>query len=105
MSLDLGVLDETLTRVRQRLLDERVAAGHWEGRLSSSALATAVASFALAVVGPGKPGLADLVRRGFDWLAATQNSDGGWGDSPDSPSNISTTLLCWSAMEIGRAHV
>ncbi|UCG33723.1 MAG: hypothetical protein JSU68_03630 [Phycisphaerales bacterium] len=32
------------------------------------------------------------------WLAEHQNADGGWGDTVDSPSNISTTTLCWAAL-------
>ena len=31
------------------------------------------------------------------WLADHQNGDGGWGDTANSPSNISTTVLCWAA--------
>jgi squalene-hopene/tetraprenyl-beta-curcumene cyclase len=182
----------TLANARRALLDSRVAAGHWEGELSSSALSTATAVFALWVylrearspsclaaslarrgpllvpndagprpesetaVGrqgeavalspsPGTPGDAKvpleapslalprstgggnfgnkvppdsgksvpsadptgialrssingLIRNGAAWLAAHQNADGGWGDTTDSISNISTTALCWAAL-------
>ena len=77
------------------LLAQRSAAGFWEGRLSSSALSTAVAVFALAQVDATVH--AEQIRRGLGWLAATQNTDGGWGDTPDSPANLSTTLLVWCA--------
>ena len=40
---------------------------------------------------------ADYIRRGLAWLAEHQSADGGWGDTPSSPSNLSTTLLCWAA--------
>ncbi|MFQ5495012.1 MAG: prenyltransferase/squalene oxidase repeat-containing protein [Phycisphaerae bacterium] len=40
------------------------------------------------------------MRRGLDWIAANQNDDGGWGDTVDSPSNISTTTLCWAALGV-----
>ena len=43
---------------------------------------------------------ADLVRGGLEWLTRTQNPDGGWGDTPQSPSNISTTLLAWNAFSL-----
>ena len=42
-----------------------------------------------------------LASAGLDWLAANANADGGWGDTTRSVSNLSTTLLCWSALEAG----
>ena len=90
-----------LRDVRRTLLDGRVAAGHWEGHLSSSALATATAVTALAVAhrgGASAPQAGRLVDEGLRWLIATKNPDGGWGDTPDSVSNISTTALVWAAL-------
>jgi len=96
-----------LESVRRSLLDRRVTGGYWEGHLSSSALATATAVTALGVTeGAGAAGSGDgvFVERGVDWLVAHQNSDGGWGDTPDSVSNISTTALGWAALSYGRGH-
>ncbi|NQT88482.1 squalene--hopene cyclase [bacterium] len=93
---DRTILDETLAAAQQRLLAERVSAGHWEGELASSALSTAVACTALATRDP--VGHAERVRGGLRWLAAHQNDDGGWGDTTLSRTNISTTLLCWAAL-------
>ncbi len=80
----------------------RTPDGHWTGELSSSALSTATATIALALVGRSRPrpSLALLVRDGVAWLVGTQNADGGWGDTTDSPSNVSTTALCWAALAI-----
>ena len=90
--------------VADALLARRVAAGHWEGHLSSSALATATAVTALSVAarrGAFVAGRERLVADGIAWLVATRNADGGWGDTPDSLSNLSTTALVWSALSYG----
>jgi squalene-hopene/tetraprenyl-beta-curcumene cyclase len=84
------------------LLASRGTHGHWEGYLSSSALSTATACIAFclharAASNDGDP-LPDLVPAGMRWLVENQNRDGGWGDTTDSPSNMSTTLLVWVAL-------
>lgn len=90
--------------VRRALLDRRGAHGHWEGRLSSSALATATAVTALAVARRANVSpLSDeaLVIAGIRWLVTNVNRDEGWGDTTDSVSNISTTALVWAALAFG----
>ena len=91
-------------RVVQALLDRRTPAGYWEGHLSSSALATATAVTALSVArtrGVAPNDAQRVVENGIAWLVTTRNQDGGWGDSPDSVSNISTTALVWAALSFG----
>lgn len=97
-------LHTALAQARRELLAERAPDGHWVGELSSSALSTATAVCALAIV--AKESTAhpssiihppSLVHRGLEWLAAHVNADGGWGDTILSLSNISTTALCWAA--------
>jgi squalene-hopene/tetraprenyl-beta-curcumene cyclase len=85
--------------VRRALLDRRGAHGHWEGHLSSSALATATAVTALAVARQAEDKA--LVNSGVRWLVTNINADGAWGDTPDSVSNISTTALVWAALAFG----
>jgi squalene-hopene/tetraprenyl-beta-curcumene cyclase len=85
------------------LLAERTPEGHWVGELSTSALSTATAVSALALVGRHDPSAAphdDLIVGGAAWLATHQNADGGWGDTVKSFSNISTTMLCRAAFHI-----
>ncbi len=92
------------------LLAERTPQGHWVGELSTSALSTATAVSALALVqnattahGSFDP----LILGGLNWLAAHQNADGGWGDTIKSLSNISTTMLCRAAFHLtgaGSSH-
>ncbi|MFL5342551.1 MAG: squalene--hopene cyclase, partial [Gemmataceae bacterium] len=83
---------------RDALLAERHPDGYWVGELSSSALSTATAVSALSLVG----GYERLTAAGLQWLAGHQNSDGGWGDTVKSRSNISTTLLCIAAIHLAK---
>lgn len=94
MTLHVLGLSDTLESLKAGLLAARTPNGPWVGELSSSALSTAVASFGLHTADAHRP----LVLRGVQWLADHQNPDGGWGDTVDSPSNLSTTLLCTCAL-------
>ena len=91
-------LPETIANTRAHLLSLRNERGHWEGELSSSALSTATAVVALSLVDAEEHAV--LVDGGARWLAEHQNADGGWGDTTISKSNLSTTLLCWSALTL-----
>ena len=112
---------ESATRTAiDRLLAERVPAGHWVGELSTSALSTAVAAMALHQFHtatnrdrqgagsrdaptrvaaaqdrlPDGRGSSALIEGAVAWLLAHPNADGGWGDTIGSKSNVSTTALC-----------
>jgi len=92
------VLLKARRAARKRLIEEMIPDGSWEGRLSSSALATAIAVFALAQVDRHRH--AEVILSGTQWIAGHANADGGWGDSPDSPSNLTATLLCRCALSL-----
>jgi squalene-hopene/tetraprenyl-beta-curcumene cyclase len=82
--------------LRSKLLAERDArSGVWTGELSSSALSTALAAAALA---EGDAADRRLASAGAAWLASRANADGGWGDTCESPSNLSTTLIAAAAL-------
>ncbi|HEY2573876.1 MAG TPA: prenyltransferase/squalene oxidase repeat-containing protein [Verrucomicrobiaceae bacterium] len=106
MSFEARAFEETRTNARRALLDARAAHGGWEGELSSSALSTATAVFALHEFAERTDDAAiekacrHLIREGLSWLALHQNRDGGWGDTIASISNISTTALCWAALAV-----
>jgi squalene-hopene/tetraprenyl-beta-curcumene cyclase len=95
-------LEHAFQTALSALLAERSPEGHWVGELSTSALSTATAVSALALVrkATGQDSLAPFIAGGVAWLAAHQNDDGGWGDTLRSFSNISTTMLCRAALHL-----
>lgn len=78
------------------LLKEKNEQGFWTGRLASSALATAVAIVAIKI--RGGESAEDRVSSGYQWLISNINNDGGYGDTPESISNVSTSMLCYAAV-------
>jgi squalene-hopene/tetraprenyl-beta-curcumene cyclase len=96
----MDALDRAIAATQAHLESLRHAKGHWEGHLSSSALSTATAIVALSLVDREKH--AAFIQKGAQWLCDHQNADGGWGDTTLSKSNLSTTLLCWSALHGAR---
>jgi len=113
--MEFNRLQQAWQRVRDELLAERTADGHWVGELSSSALSTATAVSALAMIGRRTDlgfgisnvgfQISDLVERGVGWLVRHQNDDGGFGDTDKSHSNIATTYLVVAALHLaGKAE-
>src|SRR5947209_13792108 len=102
MTVDPAAFEKTLNSTCAALKAARNTRGFWEGELSSSALSTATALFALHLANQAaryaNSELQQVVQGGLDWLCANQNADGGWGDTVRSFSNISTTALCWAAI-------
>ena len=105
---DMDSIDRALAAVHARLRDSRDERGVYCGELSSSALSTATASIAFELTArAASPDserhrtAASVARRGRHWLRCNQNNDGGFGDTIDSPSNISTTVLAWVALGFG----
>ncbi len=111
METDSLQLRAAYDRAKQLLLDQCVSVdgqpAHWYGELSTSALSTATAVMALLQVSKAGRTAADykldaslneLMQRGIQWLVEHQNSDGGWGDTLKSISNISTTMLCHAVL-------
>ena len=87
------------------LLELRHEAGHWEGRLSSSALstATAISAYSIYLKESGNQSdheLNEQINAGLSWLKKNQNEDGGWGDTTLNYSNISTTMLVTAAIHL-----
>ncbi len=100
---------------------ERTPDGHWVGRTASSPLATATAISALVVshhrdteatLRENATGdrqvveqivqrdLCELFLESVNWLARSQNADGGWGDCDRAGSNIAATLVVQAAFRL-----
>ena len=78
-TFDKDAFAKTLCNTRRKLLDARPSPSHWQGKLSSSALSTATAVFALSRDDHSRYHL--LIHHGLEWLIQHQNPDGGWGES------------------------
>jgi hypothetical protein len=83
--------------LREQLKAEMNPEGFWTGKLSTSALSTAVAVVALKIANDETD--RDRIISGYDWLCQNINADGGFGDTTGSLSNVSTTLLCYAAVK------
>ena len=102
-------IHQAIDRVNALLLSKRNEHGWWTGNLSTSALSTATAVMALhkAVMATSdetqRIRWQRLINGGLKWLAEHQNSDGGWGDTVLSISNISTTMLAHAVFRVNSA--
>ena len=95
-------LKEMQTDAMERLMQRRSEDGMWRGSLSSSAISTAVSVFALWRMDAGK--YAVQIDAGVRWLQQTMKTDGSWGDSVESPSNMTATLLTYVSLHaVGQA--
>ncbi len=91
-------LEQRLNELGRLLVSELKPEGYWEGRLSSSALAVAVSVTALYF--DSEKEHASRIERGLNWLKRSINQDGSFGDTPESPGNVSTSLLVYAAANL-----
>lgn len=96
IEMEKEIIEKRYGELAEKLISSRNPQGFWTGRLSTSSLSTSVAIVALRL--SGDPDDASRVDAGFSWLCRNINADGGYGDTPESISNVSTTLLCYSAV-------
>ena len=100
--MNIDQLKEMQTDAIQRLMKSRSEDGMWRGSLSSSAISTAVSVFALQRIDAEK--YRAQIDAGVNWLRQTMKADGSWGDSVESPSNMTATLLTYvSLYAVGQA--
>ncbi len=98
MTIQKRELEQRLNALGRRLVSELKPEGYWEGRLSSSALGVAVSVAALYFDDPKLH--SKEIDKGLNWLRTNINADGSFGDTPDSPGNVSTSLLVYAAANL-----
>lgn len=89
-------IDEMITEVKGRLINARKPGEMWRGHLSSSAISTSVSVFALYLIDREK--YSSYIVKGASWLKNTMTEEGAWGDSEESPANMTATLLSYAAL-------
>ena len=89
-------IDIMIADVQARLKACRRPGQMWRGNLSSSAISTSVSIFSLHKI--DAEAFAQHIERGKEWLLHTMQSDGSWGDSVESPSNMTATLLTYTSL-------
>ena len=100
--MNIDQLKEMQTDAIQRFMKSRSEDGMWRGSLSSSAISTAVSVFALQRIDVEK--YRAQIDAGVNWLRQMMKADGSWGDSVESPSNMTATLLTYvSLYAVGQA--
>lgn len=95
--MDAEQIQHKYLDIRSKLLAEQNDEGYWTGELATSALSTAVAIVALKKYQAKED--QSLVSAGVNWLCQNMNADGGYGDTVNSISNVTTTLLCYAALK------
>lgn len=93
--MNIHQLYELQSSAYEMLQKERSDDGMWRGMLSSSAISTSVSVFALQRI--DSKTYDSYIKKGIAWLRDTMKPDGTWGDSVESPSNMTATLLTYVA--------
>ncbi len=100
--MDKQQLEDQYKILCSKLIAEQNSNGFWTGKLSSSALAVAVSIVAIKL--KGLPQHEERVTKGLQWLFDNVNADGGYGDTPESESNVSTSFLSYAAIKFCQAQ-
>lgn len=96
--MDKQKLEIRFKELSKILVNELNEEGFWTGKLSSSALAVAVSIAAFHFDDPEQN--EKEIQLGFTWLKNNMNTDGSYGDTPESIGNTSTSLLVYAALNL-----
>ena len=85
-----------MTALIDYLLSKRDPDGYFTSKLSDSAISTSVALVALHLA--DSQSYAKPIEKARDWLLAHADAAGLYGDSPESPANLTATFLATVAL-------
>ena len=94
--MNVEKIDAIISDLTERLKAQRTKGQMWRGELSSSAISTSVAAFALYKIDAER--YKERIDQAVEWLLSTMTEDGSWGDTPESPSNMTATLLSYTSL-------
>jgi squalene-hopene/tetraprenyl-beta-curcumene cyclase len=94
--MNIRQIDKIIKVTSEFLLSKREEGKIWRGKLSSSAISTSVSVFALHEIDAQT--YDRQIADGVAWLQRTMKADGSWGDSIESPSNLTATLLTYASL-------
>ncbi len=94
--MNIRQIDKIIKVTSEALLSKREEGKIWRGKLSSSAISTSVSVFALHEIDAQT--YDRQIADGVAWLQRTMKADGSWGDSIESPSNLTATLLTYASL-------
>lgn len=96
--MDNQTLQQRFDELTEILRSEMNPKGYWSGELSASALGVVVALAALHF--HDRDAHSEEIKKSLGWLLENVNEDGSFGDTPDSPGNVSTSLLVYAAINL-----
>ena len=96
--MDRKAIEQRFNEVALEIAGQQNIKGFWDGELSSSALGVAVSVAALHF--DGAENSFTEIHNGIAWLNQNINEDGSYGDTPESPGNVSTSLLVYAALNL-----
>lgn len=94
--MNVEKIDAIISDLTEHLKAQRKKGQMWRGELSSSAISTSVAAFALHKIDAER--YRQRIDQAVEWLLSTMAENGSWGDSPESPSNMTATLLSYTSL-------
>src|SRR5271154_2170171 len=92
-----GRLRAAIRAARHALLDRQKSDGHWVGELQGDSILESEYILLMAFLGREQD---DRVRRAANYLLKVEMPEGGWGNYPGGPADISVSVKAYLALKI-----